>query len=243
MIATGFKESDYMDQLVYDDRTHTYRVDGRMVPHITEIVPSDYSHVPPLKLEIARQRGSAVHKATELYDLHLIDWTTLDPKVTPYLEAWVKALLEYEIEFELHDIERRLYHPLDRYAGTGDRPRCWIRPPGINQRRRLTTLEIKSIARMDENVGLQTSGQQRAENYRARILGIPEVEDRWGCQLKKDGTYKMFHYTDMRHERVFLSYLTTLHWEVYLGKKSYAIQGVRNGASNGLHTRAVSGYR
>lgn len=228
-------EPAYMDEMVYDDKSHTYRVDGRLVPHITEIVPSDYSHVPPEHLEKARQRGSAVHKYTELYDLGTLPWTKLDQRLVPYLEAWIKALDEYQLEFEPVDVERRLYHPIDRYAGTGDRPRCWITPPGAVSRRRLATLEIKTIAKMDDPlqcVGLQTAGQRRCENYRARALGIPETEERWGCQLREDGTYKMYPYTDKRHERVFLSYLTVLNWEVLHGTRKYAVQGSRVGSSN-----------
>lgn len=224
-------EPPYMIDLEYDDRTHTYRVKGRLVPHITEIIPSDYSHVPPKHLEKARQRGSVVHKLTELYDLHKLDWSSVGPELIPYLEAWVKAILEYEIEFEPEDVERRLYHPIHGYAGTGDRPRCWITPPGPVSRRRLSTLELKTIAKMDENVALQTGGQQCAENYRARQLGIPETEDRWGCQLKSNGKFVMVPYEGKHHERVFLSYLTTLKWEVEHGKKKFAVQGVRSVAS------------
>jgi hypothetical protein len=225
-------EPAYMDELVYDAKSHTYRVGGRLIPHITEIVPSDYSHVPPRVLEKARQRGTAVHRATELYDQGLLNWSTLDPRLVGYLEAWVKARAEYEIEFEFADIERRLYHPIDCYGGTGDRPRAWITPPG--KHRRLATIEIKSIAKMDENVALQTAGQQRCENYRARALGIPETVDRWGIQLKRNGKYFPVPYTDKRHERVFLSYTTTLNWEVLHGKREYAIQGTRvqSGAGN-----------
>lgn len=223
-------EPEYMADLVFDPKTHVYRVNGRIKPHITEVVPSDYSHVHPDVLEKAQQRGTAAHKATELYDLGTLNWSKLDPKVTPYLEAWVKAINDYEIEFEPEDVERWLYHPLHGYAGTGDRPRAWIKPP--NQKRRLSTVELKTIARMDENVALQTGGQQCAENYRARALGIAETEDRWAFQLRADGTYgKPCHYTDKRHERIFLAYLHTLLWEVEHGKRKFAVQGSRVGAS------------
>jgi hypothetical protein len=221
-------EPDYMADLVFDPQTHTYRVRGSLRPHITEIVPSDYSHVPPRNLERARLRGSAVHKATELYDLKTLDWCVKEImgqpflKLEPYLLAWIKAVNEYEIEFEPCDVERRLYHPIDLYTGTGDRPRAWIKPP--NQRRRLATIEIKTIAKMDDAVGLQTAGQQRAENYRARVLGIPETVDRWGIQLRKDETFKAYHYNSRHHEQVFLSYLCTLNYEVSQGKRKYAIQ-------------------
>lgn len=212
-------EPAYMEALTFDAATHRYRVGDRFVPNITLIVPSDYSHVRPDVLEKARQRGHAVHKATELYDLGVLDWSTLDPKVEPYLVAWISFLADYECEFEPYDIERLLYHPIDHYAGTGDRPRLWLRPPGAGQTRRLVTLEIKSIAKMDLNVGLQTAGQQRCENHRSRSLGIPETTGRWGVQLQSSGKYRAIEYTDKRHERIFLAYKTTMDWEAAIGKR------------------------
>ncbi len=217
-------EPAYMLELEFDPRLHLYRWRGELVPNITYVVPSDYSHVNPKVLEIARQRGHAVHKATELYDLGTLNWATLDVKVEPYLVGWTQFKADYEVEFDNYDVERLLYHPIDRYAGTGDRPRMWLRPPGAGQRRRLACSEIKSIAKMDLNVGLQTAGQQRCENYRARALGIEETQERWGIQLRRDPDkhgrhYRAIQYDDKRHERVFLAYLTTIQWELALGKR------------------------
>jgi hypothetical protein len=215
-------EPAYMQDLAFDEPTHIYRYKGVWVPSITGIVPSDYSHVPPHHLERARIRGQKAHKACEDYDLGTIDWSKLQDDIATRLAAWIKAINDYEIEFEPEDIERRLYHPVHRYAGTGDRPRAWIKPP--NQKRRLAVLEIKTIAAMDRKdddlgpVNLQTAGQQCAENYRARELGIPEVGDRWGIQLKKDGSYLAVQYKNKAAERIFLAYLIVIHHQVLTGK-------------------------
>lgn len=217
-------EPGYMSELTFDEPTHVYRVARQIVPHITEIVPSDYENVLPAVLANAARRGKAAHKATELYDLRTIDWAAVTDEIMPYLAAWILAKEEYQLEFDDYDVERRLYHPIHKYAGTGDRPRAWITPPGPVSRRRLATIEIKTIAKMDENVGLQLAGQQCAENYRARALGIEETVERWAFQLKSDGTYSAVPYTNKHHERVFLSYATCLKWEVQLGKRQFAIQ-------------------
>lgn len=227
-------EPAYMRDLQFNASTHLYRVEGRITPHITEIVPSDYSHVLPHVLEKARIRGQLAHKATEEYDLGIIDWSKLQDDIALRLAAWIKARDQYEIEFEPEDVERRLYHPIDNYAGTGDRPRVWMKPP--NQKRRLACIELKTIAAMDTkdealgSVNLQTAAQMRAENYRARTLGIPEIEDRWGFQLRKDGSFFPMQYRNPRAERVFLAYLTVLHHQVLTGKKQYAVQ---RAATNG----------
>lgn len=225
-------EPDYMSGLIFEQASHTYRVNGRLVPHITEVIPSNYDHINPAVLEKARQRGHVAHKLTELYDLHRLDWSKVDEDVLPRLQAWIKARIEYEIEFEDQDIERRLYHPLDGYAGTSDRPRAWIKPP--NQKRQLVTIELKTIAKMDDNVQMQVASQVRAENYRARTLGIPEVEGGCAFQLKANGDFKFYPYSELKYyERTFLNYLGVLKHEVRIGKRQYAVQGVRVGASNG----------
>lgn len=236
-------EPDYMLNLVFDAATHTYRYAGNLVPHITEIVPSDYSHVNPRVLERARVRGHRVHHLTELFDKKLpIDWALVAAwQIEGFLNSWLNCCHDYEIEFEPEDVERKLFHPIAGFAGTGDRPRAWIKPP--NQKRRLATIELKTIAKMDENVELQVGGQRYAENHRARALGIPEIDEGWGIQLKGDGTYgKPCHYTSKRPTIVFLSYLDCLKWEIQHGKRQLAIQGQRNGAGtnasqNSTHRR------
>lgn len=212
-------EPYYMSALAFDPVAHLYRYEDQLVPNITLIVPSDYSHVHPQVLERKRIIGQRAHQATEYYDKGCLNWSALDKITEGYLAGWVSFFNDYECEVESDDVERRLYHPIDRYAGTGDRPRIWLKPPGHAQRRRLSCLEIKTIAKMDEAPALQTAGQQRAENHRARALGIQETEDRWAVQLKPDGKYKAFHYTDKRHERVFLAYLVTVQWELAVGKR------------------------
>lgn len=59
--------------LEYFDDTHTYLYDGLMLPSVTQILGvkyrNDYASVPPAVLSNAAQRGTAVHKAIENYNL------------------------------------------------------------------------------------------------------------------------------------------------------------------------------
>lgn len=204
---------DYMDGLTYDDGPHVYRMNGRYVPHITGIVPSDYSHVPARILKRAQVRGTDVHKLVEHYILQTPAWPDLlTPELEPYLESWIKAEQLLDIHVEPEDVERILYHPEDGYAGRGDLPRCYVQG-------KLSTLELKTIARMTANVDLQTAGQRRAENYRARYLGLPEVEERWGLQLRKDGSMSLgkncFQYQNHKAaEFAFVAKLVSLKWDL-----------------------------
>ena len=55
----------------FDEETHTYLVDGVIVPSVTQIMKRRfddmYDLVPPSVLERAKQRGLAVHEAIETY--------------------------------------------------------------------------------------------------------------------------------------------------------------------------------
>ena len=59
--------------LEYFDETHTYLYDGLMLPSVTQILgvkyKNDYASVPPAVLDNAAQRGTAVHKAIENFNV------------------------------------------------------------------------------------------------------------------------------------------------------------------------------
>lgn len=59
--------------LEYFDDTHTYLYDGLMLPSVTQILSvrykNDYASVPPAVLNNAAQRGTAVHKAIENFNV------------------------------------------------------------------------------------------------------------------------------------------------------------------------------
>lgn len=59
--------------LEYFDDTHTYLYEGLMLPSVTQILSvrykNDYASVPPAVLNNAAQRGTAVHKAIENFNV------------------------------------------------------------------------------------------------------------------------------------------------------------------------------
>jgi hypothetical protein len=55
----------------FDDESHTYLVDGLVVPSVSKILGAkfnDYTTVPEHILKIAAEKGTALHKAIELYE-------------------------------------------------------------------------------------------------------------------------------------------------------------------------------
>lgn len=78
----------------FDEKTHTYKVDGNILPSVTTITSIlsniEYKEIDPEILNNAAKRGSAVHKAIEDYLL----WGDYDLKIMyePYMEQFKKAL-------------------------------------------------------------------------------------------------------------------------------------------------------
>lgn len=110
------------------DNKHTYRLGGERLPGVTTILhaagfmPSS-EFIDPWYME----RGSMIHRATELHDRGTLDESTVDERIKGYLESWKKLDRAYSAE----QIEVRLCDTLYLYAGTIDRlPLCDIKSGG-----------------------------------------------------------------------------------------------------------------
>ena len=109
--------------LEFDEAEHVYRLDGVVVPSVTQILRGAgmYDHldmIPPDRLETARLRGVAVHRAIELYTTGRLDWSTVSDEVAGYVDgysAWVASRA-----WRPRLVEHRFVHPTYRYAGTLD---------------------------------------------------------------------------------------------------------------------------
>lgn len=108
-----------MAALTFQEEGHKYFLDGTELPSVTTLL-SDAGYIDKRWFkENDAIKGKRRHKATELMDQGILDWTTVAEADMPYLEAWIKAKEELGIEIE--ECERFVYHPLLRYAGTIDR--------------------------------------------------------------------------------------------------------------------------
>lgn len=181
----------------FDPEHHVYRVDGKVLPSVTQIIAPlyDFSMVREELLELARERGSAVHIACELDDQGDLDEASVDPRIRPYLEGWRR--FRYDNEFEVESIEERLQHPIHGYAGTLDRV-------GILKGKRIL-LDIKTTSALHPAVGVQLAGY-----LDARTLANPVqlITRRYAIQLRRDGTYRLQPYDRPDDRAVFQSLLT-----------------------------------
>lgn len=108
--------------LTFNEEKHEYALDGEVLPSVTQILKAEgfihHDFTDPRYAE----RGKAVHKATELFDLGTLDESTVDTRIQGYVQAWIKYRLDTNYMPDPSMIERRMYHPTLKYAGTIDRP-------------------------------------------------------------------------------------------------------------------------
>jgi hypothetical protein len=111
-----------MARLIFFDDTHTYTVDGEEYPSVSEISRfasrEIYGEVNQFNLDNACNRGSLVHKATEILDKYGSVECAED------IESYIRAYVSFRKDFGVKDyayIEKSLANENLKYAGTIDR--------------------------------------------------------------------------------------------------------------------------
>lgn len=196
--------------IVLDEATHTYTLNGVVVPGVTSILNElqDFSRVPPHILIPAQELGTAVHMACELYDRGTLDLASLDPMIEPYLEGYRKFLHDKRPEWFL--IEERTYHAAHGYAGMLDR--------GGTLDGELAILDLKTTRALDLGLaGPQTAAYMEAVNH-SMTNGTP-YKTRYALQLDDGGGYHLKRCADRADLAVFLSCLNLTRWRHKHGLK------------------------
>lgn len=187
-----------MNPIITMDAGHVYRDDaGRVVPGVTGIIRSCGLMNESGWNDYARDRGTAVHKAVELYERGTLDMDALDPVITPYLDAWVA--FKNQTGYVAVECEQVLYHHVHRYAGTLDQ---------------IGVLRDKSLV-LDIKTGTQ---QAWWAIQTAAYNAVAKREERYSLELRGDGTWKLIQHTDKRDINVFLACLTVAGWRAGRGR-------------------------
>jgi len=190
-----------MTALRFDAATHAYTLDGVRIPSVTQLLEA--AGLVELfgdaeQLAYARDRGTAVHVATELDDLGTLDESTVADEVWPYLRAWRK--FRAEARFEPDRVEMQLAHPRLRYAGTIDRIGSMRRKRGL--------LDIKSgVPRPVTGVQLAGYGELAHEHGICR-----SNSERWAVHLSGDESYQLVRYANPRDRNAFMACLALYNW-------------------------------
>jgi hypothetical protein len=185
--------------LSFDEPSHTYRWNGKLVPGVTSILSplSEYDKVPASILQSASERGRAVHLACQYDDEGDLDMETLEPRLIGYVKAWRQFTADHNPVWE--KIEQAGYHPVHGYAGTSDRIGVLARAKSV--------IDIKTTYAPMPSVGPQLAAYAELE-----APGHGGIYRRGAVYLKPDGTYLFKTYTDPKDWSVFLSLLTVRNW-------------------------------
>ena len=171
-----------MDELIFYEKSHIYMMGGERIPCVSDLCrflhKEIYKDAPLWQMEAAADRGTAVHRATELLDK--TGTAEISEDYAPYLTAYAAFRREHEVEWEL--IEHADYHPEYGYAGTIDR---YGKVDGI-----LTLLDIKTTYTVYKplcgaSLNLYRLMLQARQKCVERLLIL---------HLKKDGTYKLIKF-------------------------------------------------
>lgn len=197
--------------VTFEAVAHEYRLpDGTVIPSVTQILKAvgvavDFEGLASLgrrvadAIDLKREIGSALHADAHAYDDNDLDWSTVDPRVEPYLRAW--ATFRENIGLIPTTRERLVFHPSYRFAGTLD---------GIflTQSGERVLVDIKCGDPEDSGCAFQTAAYQCA--FQAEHVDVV-IDERWGVQLTPDRQipYRISPYTDWRDISKFQAFLTT----------------------------------
>ena len=113
-----------MQNVTFDPERHEYRVNGVIVPSVTQILAgagvSDYSNIPPEVLQRAAERGSLVHTYIEWYEDGTLDESSIDPALRGYFESYLRAKDAGLLPEKPSAVEKLVYSDMLSYAGTLD---------------------------------------------------------------------------------------------------------------------------
>ena len=191
-----------MAQLLFFDECHKYTLDGEELPSVSQLTRfisrEIYGDVGQFNLDRAAERGTSVHKATELLDKY--GTAEIDEDIAPYLQAYIAFRKEHKCEWQ--KIEYATHHPDNLYAGTLDR---------------VGTIDGKLVV-----LDIKTSSTIQKPLYTAQLnlyrKMLPDpIEQLVILHLKKDGTYKLI---DIPIEDTLADACVTLHEALKEKKRS-----------------------
>ena len=191
--------------LHFTAQTHVYTWNGHPVPSVTQLLRplQDWGMVPRDVMEASKERGTHVHKITQLYDEKRLDPESVDPEYQPYLDAWCLFLRDYGAVWD--GIEVMGYSTRCGFAGTYDR-RGALRTlrPGNHW-----IVDIKTSAMRHPIMGVQLAAYRQIETERDPLMALAR---RATVQLLPSGTYQFYEWTSSEDWNVFQSLITLSNW-------------------------------
>lgn len=165
--------------LSFNEEAHEYQVNGEIIPSVSEIIRfisrEVYGDVVQSVLDNAADRGTRVHKATQMLDV--VHDVECDEDIVPYVQAYVQFLRDHKPKWEA--IEKSFFNPVGNYCGTVDR---------VGELDGKKTLaDIKTSSSLQK---ILYGAQLNLYRMGLKANGI-EVERIVILHLQKDGKYKV----------------------------------------------------
>ena len=181
-----------MSELVFDEESHKYYLNGVQLPGVTSILKSvglvDYSGIPIQVIEQASDRGKRVHKITEFYDAGTLDESSIPDELGGYAGAWVDYMEASQAV--ICEIELRVKSKKLRFAGTLDRVAL------IDDR--LAIVDIKTTSQSHPGHAVQTMAYSMAYSE----MSGNKIQDRYCVYLRSDGTYTVVKHSSPANDRL-----------------------------------------
>lgn len=210
--------------VAYDPNGHRYTAGASALDHVTGIlrgvgVSVDFERlvaegkVTAAQLEEKRALGQAAHAATHYYDDNTLVAGSVDPRVEPYLQAWMH--FRQVTGFVPALLETALWHPGLLIGGTLDRAGTFTSFVDADPRD-LHTVDIKLGEPDDAAARWQTAAY--AEFLALSLApGFPGLDNikmrmrkRYSVQLLPSGHYKLHVYADVINDWLeFCAFVTT----------------------------------
>ncbi len=181
--------------LEYDDKTHTYYLDGSEIKSVTQLLQDVGLMSSKFFTEEGANNGKRRHAVTELYDKEVLDWESVLEEDLPYLQAWIYFKKDYNVKIQA--IEQRIYHPLLGYAGTIDRLAEVKNVP--------TVIDIKTGAKNKDN-------ELQLILYGLMVENTGQKPNLMTVYIKKNGKYSVEEY-DYKNERIAMSVIRVSQWK------------------------------
>ncbi len=154
-----------------------YDINGRWYPRVTKIVGIKskpalyyfYGEAPSFKAakamtENSAKEGTAVHEAVE--KIMVGEMPEIPEAILPAVRGYQEFIKERAIDVRPEHVEKRIFHPLHRYAGTIDALATIDGKFGV--------LDIKTSQAIYRDYNLQTSAY-----VEALLEEFPQIETRW----------------------------------------------------------------
>ena len=179
-----------MPEFLFEESTHTYTLDGVVIPSVTEIcAPITAGKYPPVGVvQQAAARGTRVHELCALYDMDALP-DEIEAELVGYVKAWAAFCRDYKPVWK--HIELPLFGEIDPgqpFAGTLDRI------GDIDGRTRV--VDIKTAASLDRPAKVALCEQIGGYECLADLNDIDvSFGAGMGVQLFANGNYRV-HLTE-----------------------------------------------